>query len=117
MKDKYTKNNGKSDITMEQALVFAVIDEALNYANVKEHDTVIDIDTHKFYEHCKRKFFNRVVERNCKFQGLERHYMEYTTQLKFLDAMSHLTLYDVEKLRLLELAERFIKEYKDYLNK
>ena len=97
-------------------LEMAVMNEVLVYTNSAPETTTIEIDTHKFYEHCYRKFFKKIIDRNVEAFGLDRHFMTYCIQVKFMNAMMHISIYDVEKLRLLELADRFNKEYRDYLN-
>lgn len=113
-KYKYDK---KTALTSSTQLELAIMMEALDFSGAKDDDPIIDIDTHKFYEHCYKKFFKGLIERNVKFLKLDQKYLEYSLQMKFISFMNNFNLYDVEKIRVLELAESFIKNYKNYLNK
>lgn len=115
--DKNYKYKAKRALEAEDRLVMVLVVEALDYTNANKEDTIIDIDVEKFYDHCHRKFFKPLIERNVKFLGLDRYRVEYDLRLKFLNAMNRISIYNVEKLRLLEMGKKFIQEYIDYLNK
>ena len=111
---KYNKNRA---LTSSTELELIILSEAVDYSQAKESDVILDIDVNKFYEHCYRKFFKNLIDRNVKYLNLNRQHMTYTMQIQFISVMNDLYLYDVEKLKLLDLAESFIQEYKNYLNK
>ena len=111
---KYDKSRALTSTTQ---LELIILNEAIEYSQANSEDMIIDIDVNNFYEHCYRKFFRDLIDRNVKHLKLERHFMTYTMQMQFINIMNHLYLYDIEKLKLLDLAESFIQEYRDYLNK
>ena len=114
---KNEKFDFKNSYESGNILMLAILNEVMDFTNTAPTDHIVDIDTKKFYEHCYNKFFEPIIDRNYKLQNLEKEYTKFVMQMKFVHAMCHVYLYNVEKLRLLELAEEFIKEYKEYLNK
>ena len=114
---KNYKYDKKRAIASFAEFELVIMNDAVEYAQQKEDDPIMKIDVNKFYEHCYRKFFKMLVERNVKFLKLDSHFILYSLQIKFASAMNNFSLYDVEKIKLLQLTKTFIKEYEDYLNK
>lgn len=108
-------NRGKAIASMTP-LEMVIINELLDFTGAKPEDTIIDIDTHKFYEHCYEKFFKEVIDRNVDALGVDRHFMTYSMQIKFLGVINNVSIYDVERIRLLQMTKEFIQDYEDYLN-
>ena len=114
---KEYKNKKETALTSSTQLELILLSEAIEYSGTSKTDTIIDIDINMFYDHCYNKFFKKIIERNVNFLNLNPHHMTYAMQMQFINIMNHLCLYDVEKLKLLDLAESFIKDYREYLNK
>ena len=116
MKNNY-KPNRDAALTSATKFELAIMNEAIEFSNQKEDDPILKIDTNKFYEHCNKKFFETIIDGNVKYLKLEKHFVTYALQMQFVCAMNNFALYDVEKIKLLELTEKFINDYKAYLNK
>ena len=115
MKQEYKYEKEKA-LTSTTQLELFLINEMIEFAGAKPEDTIIDIDTRKFYEHCYNNFFEKLIDRNVKYLGLEPHFMTFSLQMKFMSIMTNAFLYDVEKIKLLEMAKEFIQDYEDFLN-
>lgn len=111
------KYDAKRAIQCEDYLVLEIVSEAIDYTNAKPEDAIIEIDVEKYYEHCYRKYFKKLIERNVNILKLDRYQVEFDLRMKYLNAMNRISMYNVEKLRLLAMAKRFVQEYEDYLNK
>lgn len=94
-----------------------ILNEVMEFAKVNPQDTIVEIDSRKFYEHCYKKFFKHIADENYKNGNLDKEYTLYNLQIKWLDCMNHVSVYNVERIRIIELANEFNKAYLEYLNK
>lgn len=101
----------------EDKLVLVIVTEAIDYTHAEQETPIIDIDTEAFFKHCERKIFKQLIDINVNHLHHDRHQIEFDLRLKFLNAMNRVSMYNVEKIKLLEMGKRFIQEYIDYLNK
>ncbi len=111
-KDDFEFNN-----KMGVILRLEILNEVMDFAKVDPNDTIIEIDSRKFYEHCYKKFLKDIVDKNYKYGNLDKEYTLYNLQIKWLDCMNHVSLYHVERIRIIELANEFNQAYLEYLNK
>ena len=111
------KYNAKRTMEVEDKLVLLLVSEAIDYTHAEQDMPIIDIDTEAFFKHCERKIFKSIIDLNVNHLHIDRHQIEFDLRLKFLNAMNRICMYNVEKIKLLEMGNRFIQEYIDYLNK
>ena len=111
------KYNAKRAMEAEDRLVLVITCEALDYTHAEKDQAIIEIDTEAFFKHVERKIFKPLIDINVNHLHHDRHQIEFDLRLKFLNAMNRISMYNVEKIKLLEMGKRFIQEYIDYLNK
>ena len=101
-----------------ETLKLMILMEGVEFTKANPTDTIIKLDVEEFYKHCENKLLNYMIEETCKNnKDMEKNRMRFLMRIEFFECVTRMNLYNVDRIRSIELFKKWCDEYSDYLNK